>query len=488
MKIMRTLLIAIIFGSLTTSCFEDRDDNVILSSSIHDFVWKGMNAVYLYKAEIPDLANDRFTSNEEYGNYLNSFSSPEELFESLIHQRQTVDRFSLIHDDYIELEHILSGTTITSGLRFYSFAKPSNTSERVLVIRQVLNGSTAATANLQRGQYVIQIDNTTITPENVNDLLSSDTYTLHFADYDDNNTEEIDDDTFIPNGNMVTLSKTVLTSNPVQLTNIIDVSGENVGYILYNAFNDDFNNQLNNAFADFQANNVQHLVLDLRYNGGGSVDTARLLGSMVTGQFNGQVFSKLIYNDNLQNNNTNLEFVNSFDGNPINSLNLSKVYVLTTSASASASELVINSLDTYIDVVQIGDYTTGKTQASRLIYDSPDLSSNNKNPNHTYVMLPLIANSINSNDVAVPPNGLMPDISLIENVLNLGDFGDENEPLLAAALADIEGSLGRYSIDQSIRNTPQLTPIKKDINLKPFEDEMYIDSEFISIIKKEFNQ
>lgn len=90
----------------------------------------------------------------------------------------------------------------------------------------------------------------------------------------------------------------------------------------------------------------------------------------------------------------------------------------------------------------------------------------------------------------VPSSGLVPDIGfeINESVLNYGTLGDENEPLLAAALADIEGSLGRYSIDQSIRNTPQLTPVKKDINLKPFEDEMYIDSEFISIIKKEFNQ
>ena len=48
---------------LFTSCFEDNDDNGALASEINDFVWKGMNAAYLYKHEIPDLENDRFNDS-----------------------------------------------------------------------------------------------------------------------------------------------------------------------------------------------------------------------------------------------------------------------------------------------------------------------------------------------------------------------------------------------------------------------------------------
>ena len=76
-------LILIVAALFLTSCFEDQDDNIIQSSSIKDFVWKGMNAVYLYKSDIPNLANDRFTNNAEYADYLDGFDSPEELFESL---------------------------------------------------------------------------------------------------------------------------------------------------------------------------------------------------------------------------------------------------------------------------------------------------------------------------------------------------------------------------------------------------------------------
>jgi carboxyl-terminal processing protease len=113
MKLLKFSLLFILTLSLT-SCFEDRDDNVIGVNEINDFVWKGMNAVYLYKDDVPDLANDRFTTNEEYGTYLNSFSAPEDLFESLIFNRSTVDRFSVIVDDYIALEQQFSGISTTS--------------------------------------------------------------------------------------------------------------------------------------------------------------------------------------------------------------------------------------------------------------------------------------------------------------------------------------------------------------------------------------
>ena len=54
MKFLKVFLFAFVVGVLSVSCFEDRDDNTILASEINDFVWKGMNATYLYKDEIPN--------------------------------------------------------------------------------------------------------------------------------------------------------------------------------------------------------------------------------------------------------------------------------------------------------------------------------------------------------------------------------------------------------------------------------------------------
>jgi len=485
MKIPKAILIAIVFGSFTLSCFEDRDDNLVLASEINDFVWKGMNIFYLYKDQIPDLANDRFSSNQQYADYLNSYSTPEDLFESLIYQPSTVDRFSIIVPDYIAWEQYLAGSSITNGLRYYSFQDPgsSNSTDRIMVIRQVVPNSVADNAGLTRGEYIYQIDGTELTSDNINDLLNPETYTLYFADLDDNGTSDPSDDQFVPNGKTVTLSKTLRTENPVHKTAIINVDGENLGYILYNGFTPNFDDELNNAFAEFKANNVKNLVLDLRYNPGGSVNTASLLGSMVTGQFNGQVFSKLIYNSELQQFNSNFNFVNSFDGTTINSLNLDKVYVLTTGSTASASELVINSLGSYITVVQIGTATVGKTQASITLYDSPDYTRDKVNPNHTYAMQPLVANSINVDDQEVPGTGLTPDIELSENPYNLGTLGDINEPLLARAIADIRGT-GRFG-QFGQRVVPTEVPLDRSVY-----DNMYIDDNFIPPMLKQglFNQ
>ena len=480
MKFPKTIIFLTLLSFLTSGCFEDRDDNLILASEINDFVWKGMNIFYLYKDQIPNLDDHRFSSDQDYADYLNSYATPEDLFESLIYQRHDVDRFSIIVPDYIEWEQFLGGSIVTNGLRYYSFPEPnsSNPNDRMLVIRQVIPNSVADNAGLVRGQYIYQIDGKELTSENINDLLGLDTFTLHFANLDDKGTPDKSDDSFVPNGIMVTLTKTFATENPIHKTSIIDVDGEKLGYILYNGFNQNFNIELNNAFAQFKSSSIQHLVIDLRYNPGGSVNTASLLGSMVTGQFSGQIFSKLIYNSGLQEFNSNFNFVNSFDGNTVNSLSLDKVYVLTTGSTASASELIINSLKPYITVIQIGSNTVGKTQASITVYDSPDFSRDKVNPNHTYAMQPLVANSINVNDLAVPGTGLAPDVELKEDVYDLGTFGNVNEPLLARAIADIRGT-GRFGLfDKSV--VPVDVPLDQ-----PVYDNMYIENDFVPPILRQ---
>ena len=473
MKDLKRIVLLLLVVSLFTACFEDLDDNPIATKDLNNFVYRSMNYTYLYKENVPDLANDRFSNDAEYSSYLNSFSAPEALFESLIYDRQHIDRFSWITSNYIALEHYLSGTSKSNGLELDFYFEPGSSTSVFSVIRLVLNNSPAQSQNLQRGQIFNAVNGTALTENNLSTLLNQDTYTLHFANYNDNGTPNDDtDDTIDSNSETTTISKITYTENPVYKTEIIDVNGINVGYFMYNGFTADFNNQLNNAFGSFLTNNVQHLVLDLRYNPGGSVNTASLLGSMITGQFNGEVFSKLEYNSNLQANNTTYRFTDSFDGNTINSLNLDKVYILTTEASASASEMVINSLSAYsqIEVIQIGQQTTGKSQASITIYDSPDFGRNGANPAHTYALQPLVANTVNKNDEGVPTDGILPLIELDENPMNYGVLGNENEPLLAAALQHIIDN-GRFAQPKphNFKN------IKHKVDFHPLESDMYID-------------
>ena len=110
-------------------CFEDADDNGAFASEIHDFVWKGMNAAYLYREEVNDLSNNRFSDSQEYATYLNSYEYPEELFESLIFDRQNIDKFSVIVDNYVEFEQYLSGTSISNGLNYGLSYVPNSNNE-----------------------------------------------------------------------------------------------------------------------------------------------------------------------------------------------------------------------------------------------------------------------------------------------------------------------------------------------------------------------
>lgn len=468
--------IAILLGLVlvfATSCFKDQDDNGIMVSEINDFVWKGMNTFYLYKSQIPNLANDRFSSNSDYGAYLNSYNRPESLFESLIYDRENVDRYSWITDDYIALEQQFSGVSKSNGMEFGLRRYPDGSNKVYGYIRYILPNSDASSQSLERGQIFNTVNGEQLYFNSASDtnigLLNNDQYAISFADYDDNGTLDDSDDNIIPNSESVSLIKSEYSENPIFKSEIIILNGQNVGYLMLNGFIEDYNAQLNTVFANFAGNNIQNLVLDLRYNPGGSVNTAILLGSMITG-INNDVFAKLQYNSNFEE--TIYPFRDALDnGTPLNRLNLSTVYILATQSSASASEMMINSLDAHIEVIHIGTETEGKSQASITVYDSPNFQRQGANPNHTYALQPLIAISVNKNNLQVPPTGKEPDHVLGEETNNLGLLGDENEPLLAKALELISGKTVSAT---GVSKKP--TPLIGDSNsFKKFAKEMYID-------------
>lgn len=421
-------------SAVMVSCFEDADDNLQPAATIdiQNFIYRGLNYFYLYKADTPELANDAFANQDELNAFLNNYPTPEALFEYLLSPQ---DRFSNLYSDYTQIENALSGISLSNGMEFGLVYYPDNSGRVFGYVRYVLPNTDAATKGLKRGDIFTTIDGQQMDEDNYSDLLLPNTYSIGLATFDGNN--------FILTGETVLLNKTQYNENPVYKAETLTVNGTKIGYLMYNGFIKDYEIELNNAFAQFKADGVSSLVLDLRYNGGGSVETATDLASMITGQFNGQVFYQEFWNADRQADYAeNGLFDNTIsNGSAINSLNLSQVYIITTRRSASASELVLNGLKPYIDAVQVGDTTTGKFQASFLLYDAPapQFSRNQANPSHTYAMLPLVFKTANAAGTTDFTEGLFPQIPLQENYFNLGQLGDANEPLLAAALYEIAG-------------------------------------------------
>lgn len=463
----KNLILTLIAATfLVLGCQTDDTNEVPHEIRIQDFVWKGLNLYYLWQADEPDLADERFANQDELNAFLRGYEDPSALFEHLLVPR-TTDRFSVIYSDYRILEGVLSGTTKNNGVDFGLRYKPGSTTEVFGWVRYVLPNSDASGEDIHRGDLFYAVNGTSLTVDNYQQLLASDSYTLNLADYDSGN--------ITPNGRSVSLTKAVYSENPVYKVATINQSGHKIGYLMYNGFYPDYDNQLNAAFGQLASENVTDLVLDLRYNSGGSVQTATYLASMITGQFTGQLFAKEQWNSKLEayfadNNPGQLEnkFTSSFSGGGINSLNLSTVYILTTTSTASASELIINGLAPYINVVQIGDDTTGKNVGSVTLYDSENFQKSGADPSHYYAMQPLVLKIVNRDGFGDYTNGLAPDIEYIENLGNLGVLGDASEPMLNIAISNITGS-GRRQHPDGIR----FVPFKDSKSMDGLRDMMY---------------
>ena len=454
MKIYKLVLLAFLFASITTSCSDDADDigpkptvpGEQRSLVVENFIYRGMNEIYLYKAFVPVLADNYFSSQAERNNFLDNYDSPEDLFDNGVTAPQ--DKFSFLVDDYVALENLFSGVSKTSGLSYGLVRYCASCSDIFAFVRLVLPNTSADEVGVERGMIFNRVDGQQLTDSNYQTLLAPDTFTIGLAKLEGTTISNLEE-TF-------TLTKREYTKNPVFVAKVIETEEKRVGYLYYDSFTGDFDKELNDAFGLFKAASVTDLVLDLRYNGGGSVRTATDLAAMITGQFAGEIFMKEVWNTKYQNYFEQQDaesLLNRFNttiktGEAINSLNLGTVYVLTTERSASASELVINGLEPYINVIQIGETTTGKFQASVTLYDSPNFGRSGANTTHTYAIQPLVLKSVNSAGVSDYINGLSPDYAISEDYRNLGQLGDPNEPFLKLALDVILGN--KISIPERI--------------------------------------
>lgn len=453
------------------ACQDDLDDiEVPKELKINDFIWKGLNLYYYWQADVTDLSDSRFANQGELNAYLNGFSSPEDLFYSLLNNYPNTDRFSVIFSDYTVLEGVLSGNTANNGVDYQLLRKAEGSDEVFGWVRYIIPNSDASSKDIRRGDIFYAVNGTPLNVNNYRELLAGQNYTLNLADYDSGN--------ITPNSRSVALTKTELAENPILINKVLTYDTHKIGYLMYNGFYGEYDINLNTVFGQFRAEGVTDLVLDLRYNSGGAVKSATYLASMITGQFNGQVFAKQQWNTKIEDyfNDNDPEqlinrFSNSIGGNAINSLNLTKVYILTSKSTASSSELVINGLKPYIEVVQIGDVTVGKNVGSVTLYDSPSFGKQGRSNRHKYAMQPICFKIVNSAGFGEYQNGISPPTPQPENLGDLGVLGEPTEPLLSMAISQIT-SVGRRRMQQPDKT---FEPFKDRKSMQRFGTEMYID-------------
>ncbi len=219
-----------------------------------------------------------------------------------------------------------------------------------LRVTDVMPGSPAREANLTRGDRIVEINGRT-----VDSLRSSGELDGAFGPSEPGVEAEI---VVVRNAGRfrARMAKRVVTIPTVSQARVYAANGAEVGYLHFRNFVTPSYEALDAAFSDFRARGITELVLDLRYNGGGLVGVAQHLASLIGGaRTEGQVFTEYFHNDK----NAALNRITRFE-RKTHALGLERLVVITTGASASASELVINALRPFMPVVVVGSRTYGK--------------------------------------------------------------------------------------------------------------------------------
>ena len=318
------------------------------------------NNVYFWYKNITDTNPENYANPVDYFRVLKS--------NAIDTQGELIDKYhyAVSTEEYIQRTE--SGVTSGYGISFHisSYQPP-----RQLTVRYVEPNSPADNAGIKRGTQILEVNgidlvNATFTEfQNIVAEFSAtevnDTNTLRFINSDAIHAQN------------ATLTAAEISIQPVQNVTIIhdNIRNEKIGYLLFNEHMSKAEQPLIDAFNDFKDESVDDLILDLRYNGGGAAYLASGIAAMISSSAttDGKVFTKVAMNDKHRDIDPftsdpiqPLPFINQDrSGKKLPQLGLSRVFIITSDETCSASELIINGLRGIdIEVIQIGSTTCGK--------------------------------------------------------------------------------------------------------------------------------
>lgn len=331
------------------------------------------------------------------------FNSPEEYLDAV--------RYRVFDHSFSYITSREANEAFFSDSQFVGLGLNTTFREGEMRVLQVFEGSPAGEAGLARGHRILEINGETIESLNARGLLN-DVFGPSQAGVE----VEVAFETRDGQTKRARMIKRAVTIPPVSYTRVVDVGGQRVGYIFFRNFVHPSVAALDEAFATLREAKVTEVVLDLRYNGGGLVNVAVHLASLIAGPVtNGQVLAKYVHNDKYRVLDEDIRFESTDKG-----LGLSRLFVVTTRGSASASELIINALRPYMPVVVVGDRTYGKPVGQYTV------------PFCDKIIAPVafsIRNIANQGDYF---DGIPPDCTAGDDIAH--DLGDPAEASLAEAL------------------------------------------------------
>lgn len=402
--------------------FSTNSGSTTSDSAANVFIYGAMKDYYLWADQMPSLNSTALKIK------------PIDYFYTLLYGYDTIDRFSWMDTSATNLTNQLNGINTVLGVKYSAFYADGTQTNVVFAISYVLKGSAAEAAGIKRGDFIYKVDGKQITVANYQSILQNQTLSIELANYING--------VFTGTGKAVSVTKTTLQTNPILKDTVVEWSGKKVGYLTYIQFLNSFDDSLRAVFTRFKNyknTGIDELVLDLRFNGGGYVVSSDLLTSLIVKDLPskvGTVMNKKVYNNAYtavlkKEANPDQYFLTNFKSESANLGKLSRVFVLTSPGTASASELVINNLKPFMEVVLIGEHTYGKNVGSFTITDSKQRWS--------FGLQPITFKTVNSRDESNygTVNGFTPDYVLKDNVIPFKPFGDPTETYFGKALSII---------------------------------------------------
>lgn len=439
MIVLLCVLVALIFASCqneyggATNC-SDFDKNRQILKFMRDWY-------YWYETLDPSIT-------------YSTFDDPKELMSELRYKEgeTLIDHFSYVttkqsHDDYYAGKHYGIG-----------YSKREDNGHYFVTL--VLVGTPEEKAGLERSMELLAING--LTPP---ELYENQTWnSQHREDEDFEKTEKTDWNTPYKEENegkktIITVKKTngenvdlEMTMTPstvssVLLSSIIDLNSKKVGYVAFKSFISSGPDDLSEVFSEFDEQEVEWLIIDLRYNGGGYLSVAEYLASLIKGdELSGELFIKLEFNNKHLDRNSSYHFKSL-----AHSLATKKVAFITTRGTASASESVISGLKPYVkEMAIIGSTTYGKP-VGMTPAEICDLK-----------VVPITFHVLNASHWGDYYYGMEPTCAATDDYKH--NFGDIEEASLAEALYWLQN--GKCSPQEAeIRSlSKQLPTIRPDIN------------------------